>query len=133
MKLKKEKQIITDTIEYIDVFEFFNKDLKSIISELTFYQDEYKKYNKIYFDYEHNECSASARMYGQRLETDEELQNRIAIEIDYINKQKNRNKIEKENKIKQEKELLAKLLKKYPPPANDLLNEGSSKVKKTKI
>lgn len=72
---KFEKEIKTDTLE--DLTESFNGSLNNIIQFLQDFQEKYKNYDKLWVEtYQYYE-EFDIKLYGNRLETDEEYNKRI--------------------------------------------------------
>ncbi len=99
----------------IDMPEFFTGELDSVIISLQDLKHQYSgKYNKLEIVEEYNgygDCDSSTyHLYGIRLETDKEYNNRLNREA----KKRFKKKLEKSKREEKEKEQLRKLIKKYP-------------------
>jgi len=115
--MKAKKRHIKELLCYLYVDELIDGPIERVIQRIQEIKKKYsnKGYENIVFDYtyDYHTGTTEVDVYGERLETDEELKKRIAKNERERKRKRERRKAEKEKKQKEELKLLKKLIKKY--------------------
>ena len=113
-----KKKMIRERLEYLGSGYDFEMGLESVIEVFINLRSKYEeKYDGLEISYEskYYDDSHEFVLYGEREETNAEYQKRL----NKIESSKKGAKVAKANKEKAEKELLKKLVKKYPEEINN--------------